>query len=116
MARGEIGARPLLLNIVKRVIGYTDSIMQRPDATVHTAFVYECNNDTVPNFSNFLQKFDLDFPNILEKSELNIQKNCWEAYDRFWWEQINNSSKASSYITFKTTVCYEKYFDLIQNK
>ena len=115
MARGEVGSRPLLLNIIKRVIGYTNSIKQRPDSTVHTALVFECNNDTTPNFSNFLQKFDLDFPSILEKNKFDVRNICQDAYDRVWWEQINQSSKASTYVTFKTTVFYEKYFDKIKN-
>ena len=115
MARGEVGARPLLLDIIKRVIGYTNSIMQRPNSTVHTAFTYECENDTSPNFSDYLQKFNIDFPNILGKSKSDIFKICGDAYDRFWWEQISNSSKAKSYATFKTTVYYEKHLDLIEN-
>ena len=115
MARGEVGERPLLLNIIKRVIGYTSSVIKRPNSTAHTAFVFECENDTIPNFSTYLQKFNFDFPNILEKSKPENAKICCDAYDRFWWEQINNSSKASSYVTFKTTVYYEKYFDLVEN-
>ena len=115
MARGEVGARPLLLDIIKRVIGYTISIMKRPNSTVHSAFTYECENSTNPNFSGYIQKFNLDCPNILEQNKCDITKICCDAYDRFWTEQIRNSSKASSYITFKTTVYFEKYLDLIQN-
>ena len=115
MARGEIGARPLLLDIIKRVIGYTISIMKRPNSTVYGAFTYECENDAKPNFSRYIQKFDLDYPSILEKNKSDIAKICCDAYDRFWTEQIRNSSKANSYITFKTTVYYEKYLDLIEN-
>ena len=113
MARAEVGARPLLLNIIKGVIGYTNNIINRPNSTAHAAFKYECENDTSPNFSNYLQKFR--FPNILEKSKPETAKICCDAYDRHWWEQINNSSKARSYVTFKTTVYYEKYLDLIEN-
>ena len=115
MARGEVGRRPLLLDIVKRVIGYTNNIKKRTDSTVNTAFVFECNNETTPNFSNFLLKFDIDIPRIFEKNKSDVRQVCQDAYDRFWWEQINNSSKASTYVTFKTTIFYEKYFDLIES-
>ena len=52
---------------------------------------------------------------VLDKSKFDLIKICQEAYDRFWWEQITNSSKATTYVTFKTAVYYEKYFDHIGN-
>ena len=112
MARAEVGARPLLLNIIKRIIGYTKTIVKRPNSTVHTAFTYECENVTSPNFSNYLHKFNLDFPNILDKSKPETAKICCDAYDRLWWEKINNSSKASSYVRFKTTVHFETFYEI----
>ena len=74
MARAEVGARPLLLNIIKRIIGYTKSIVKRPNSTVHTAFTYESENATSPDFSNYLQKINLDFPNILDKRKPETPK------------------------------------------
>ena len=115
MARGEVGARPLLLDIIKRVIGYTNSITQRPMSTVHDAFTFECENDTNPNFSGYTQKFDLGLSINHEKSKSDIAKICCDAYDRVWNEQIRTSSKATSYVKYKTTMDYEKYLDLIEN-
>ena len=116
MVRGETGVRPLLLNIIKKVINYTNSVKQRPHSTVFSAFNFELNNDTSPNFSSFVKKFDLECNTIYEKSKNDLNKLCVGNYDRFWWTQINNSSKASSYITFKRNICYENYLDQIKNE
>ena len=115
MTRGEVGIRPLLLNVIKRVVGYTNSIKQRPNSTAYTAFIFESRNDVNPNFCTFVEKHDLNCINIHEKSKSMLTKICQDSYDRFWWEQINNSPKATSYVTFKRTVNYEKYLDQIEN-
>ena len=116
MTRGEVGVRPLLLNILKRVIGYTNSIKQRPTSTIYTAFSFESENDVSPNFCNFVEKFHLNSATIYNKSKSELAKICHDSYDRFWWNQINNSPKAITYINFKRTVYYEKYLDQIENE
>ena len=115
MARGEIGVRPLLLYIIKRVVGYTNSIRNRPNSTVTVAYEFESINGINPNFCCFVDKFDLNCPNIYEKSKLELNRICQDSYDRFWREKINESPKAVSYATFKRTVHYEKYLDQIKN-
>ena len=115
MARGEVGIRPLLLNVIKRVVGYTNSIKQRPTSTVYTAFCFESTNNISPNFCSFIEKQDLNCNTIYEKSKYMLTKTCQDSYDRFWGEQINNSPKATSYVTFKKAVSYEKYLDQIEN-
>ena len=101
MARGEVGDRPLLLNIIKRVAGYTNNINQRRSYTVYTAFVFESRNQVTPNSCSFLGKFDLNCINIFEKSKFQLTKICQYSYDSFWWKQINDSPKTISYVTIK---------------
>lgn len=115
MASGEIGVRPPLLNIIKRVVGYINSIRNRPNSTVNAAYDFESTNGINPNFCSFVDKFDLNCPNIYEKSKLELNRICQGSYDRFWWKKINESPKAVSYATFQRTVHYEKYLDQIKN-
>ena len=115
MTRGEVGARPLLLNVIKRVIRYTNSIKQISSSTVFTAFNFESGNNLNPNFCNFLEKFDLNNITIFGKSKTQLTKICQDSYDRFWLNQINNSPKAITYVKFKTTVNYGKYLDQVEN-
>ena len=115
MARSEVGARPLLLNIIKRVINYTKSLIQRPLSTVYTAYRFESENDIQPNFCTFLNKYNFNCANIHEKSKYEIAKICSDSYGRLWWDLINESPKAISFVKFKRTIIYEKYLDKIIN-
>ena len=51
MARGEVGARPLLVDVIKRVISYISNIKVRKRTIAYSAYDYETKNDTVPNFN-----------------------------------------------------------------
>ena len=115
MTRAEVGVRPLLLSIIRRVVGYVKSIKQRPNSVVFSAFTFESKNDVNPNFCNFIETQNLNSINIYEKSKFMLKKICQHNYDRYWWEQINNSPKAISYALFKRTVNYENYVDQIEN-
>ena len=114
MARGEVGRRPLLLDIFKRVVAYTKNIKNRTSSTVFSAYDFEVNNalnnDPNPNFATYVDKFDLNCENIFDVSKSSLTKLCQESYDRLWWIQISNSPKAISYITFKSRVKFESYF------
>ena len=41
MIRGEVGSRPLIVNINKRVVNYTKDIENRPTSTVNKALNFE---------------------------------------------------------------------------
>ena len=114
MARGEVGVHLLLLNIIRRVVGYTNNINQWHSSAVYTAFVAE-RNQIIPNFCSFLGKFDFNCINIFEKSKFQLTKIFQDSYDRFWWKQINDSPKAISSVTIKRIVTYEKYLHQIDN-
>ena len=87
-------------------------IYYRP--TVHTAFNYESSNDVVPNFCNFIDKFDISQNNIYEKNKFEVKKLSNDSYDRLWWEKINDGPKALTYATFKCNVKFKKYLDQIK--
>ena len=115
MARGEVGARPLLLNVIKRYVGYTNSIKMRPDSTVYSSFDFESKNDHKPNFCSFIKNFDFIGDSVFERSKSDLTRVCHDNYDRFWWGEINNSPKARTFLTFKQNVVYEKYLNQIEN-
>ena len=50
MTRGEIGARPLLVQVIKRMILYTNNVKKRNYSTVNTALQFEAQNNITPIF------------------------------------------------------------------
>lgn len=115
MVRGEVGIRPLLVNTLTRVISYIKSIKNRAESTVHTAYLFEKNNVTSPNFCTFMSKFDMDVEELCDKSKTEVKTLCNSNYDRYWSSALNESPKAESYILFKTNLCFEKYLYVIKN-
>ena len=71
MTRGEVGARPLMLDIIKRVISYINNIKTRTHTIAYSAYDFEIGNNTIPNFSSYINKFDLSDQDIykLEKKK-----------------------------------------------
>ena len=61
MSRGEVGVRPLLLDIIKRTISFMQDIQKRKASLVFQAWKFESNNDILPNFILFLTNFNVDF-------------------------------------------------------
>ena len=115
MIRGEVGNRPLLIDVIKRVVTYTKNIKERPTSAVYSAYEFESTNDITPNFCNFIDKFDLNCDNIFETSKSKLNKLCLDSYDRYWWGEIGNSPKATTYVTFKRSIKCERYLSQIDN-
>ena len=115
MTRGEIGARPLLVQVIKKVILYTDNVQKPNSSIVSTTLQLEAQNNITPNFCLFIGKFNLDGNNILESKKQLLNKMCTGNYDRYWLGEINHSPKAMSYAMFKTTIYSEKYLILVKN-
>ena len=115
MTRGEVGARPLLVDVIKRTISYRKDIQNRRNSIVYEALEYETNNDVTPNFMAFINKFNFDDNDITEANKTKIKKICNDYYDRFWREEIDKSPKAISYKTFKVNISLENYLYLVKN-
>ena len=115
MTRGEVGTRPLLLDIIKRVISYTKNIKGRDSSIVYEALEFETKNDINPNFCTFINKFQLNSEELLVKEKHAVNTICRDNYDRYWCVEIRNSPKALSYATFKNTVYLEKYLYEVKN-
>ena len=116
MARGEIGARPLLLDIIKKSISYINNIKGRMDSIAYSAYKFELTNEEVPNFHSYINKFNLSNQDIYTLTKKQVNNICLNDYDRRWCIKIRESPKAISYGIFKTTVFYEKYLSEIKNK
>jgi hypothetical protein len=114
MARGEVGVRPLIVQILKRVISYVGNIKQRSSTLVNVAS--QCELTTESNMTTFLQKFDLNIEELHDKSKFEVKNICHNNYDRYWSKAVNESPKALSYILFKNNVRLEKYLYQVKNK
>ena len=115
MSRGEVGQRPLLTDVLKRTVSYMQDIQKRKDSLVFKAWEFELNNNTLPNFSLYLRKFDLNPDEIINKSKHTIKKICHDYYDRVWMLGLQDSPKAISYIIFKNNIKLENYLCQIKN-
>ena len=72
MTRGEVGSRPLLLEIVKKVILYRKSIIERTSSTVNTAFDFEGRNNVSPNFCLFINNFNLNNEEVFDANKKDL--------------------------------------------
>ena len=115
MARGEVGVRPLILEIINRTINYTKSIKERNTSTVFSAFNYELCNTYTPNFTMFVSKVLPNQYDIESLSRIKIRKKINEFYDRYWTLKLSESPKAITYTSIKNTVFLEKYLCTIEN-
>ena len=116
MTRGELGVRPLLIDVKIRVITYIKNILERQNATVYSALEFERNNEVEPNFSRYANKFNvIPDDKIFTESKRKIKIRLQNDYDRYWNYKIMESPKAISYSTFKHNVSLEKYLYKIKN-
>ena len=115
MVRGELGVRPLIIDIIKRVIYYITSIKQRSSSTVHSTIEFENNINLAPNLTTFINKFQLN-PNIIAGKKKEINNICKDDYDRYWKTKISESPKAITYAMFKSSVHPEKYLFELKNR
>ena len=106
MSRGEVGQRPLLVDVLRRHISYIQDINKRQDCLVFEAFTFERNNNVTPNFSTYANKFNL---NLTDVSKDKTKKYCHDLYDRFWKIELENSPKAISYKSYKNNINLESY-------
>ena len=115
MTRGEVGVRPLIVQVLKRVIRYKININQRNSSTAKSALQFESRNNTTPNFCSYLEKFNIDLNNFDTAKNHEINRACLENYDRQWSGEINHSPKAISYLRFKNSILLEKYLWQVKN-
>ena len=117
MTRGEVGSRPLLVDIIKRVVNYTKNIETRPTSTVNKALNFEKNDTGTSNFFTYINKFNLSHNDFTNASKKDITRSCHDNYDRYWLNEIrSNSPKATTYVTFKSSINTEKYLISLKNK
>ena len=70
MTRGEVGARPFLIDIIKRITSYIININERRESIVYSAYKFEVINDSEQNLKKYIHNFNLcDGNKILEKKE-----------------------------------------------
>ena len=115
MCRGEVGSRPLLLEILKRSISYRKSVIERESSIVNTALEFETQNDSLPNFCHFVNNFNVNNEDFANVSKYVVNKKSQDNYDRIWWTLINESPKADAYVMVKRSIFPEKYLFQVKN-
>ena len=116
MTRGEVGVRPLLIDVNVKAVNYIQNIVERKEAIVFSALEFERNNQIIPNFFQYISKFDLLLnEHNLKESKRKIKIRCHDNYDRYWHSKIMESPKAISYSKFKQNVSLEKYLCKVKN-
>ena len=108
MIRGEVATRPLLVDVIKRVISYIQSIKRRQDAIAYSAYEYETQSDIEPNFQTYIKSFNLISEVGSEGKIFDKKKEKVTIIKLSLWRlEINESPKAISYKKFKVTVFLE---------
>ena len=115
MTRGEVGHRPLLLEILKRYVLYKKNVIARKTSIVNTAFEFETSNDVNPNFCDFVENFNLINTELFDVEKRALHYLCRDSYDRIWKAEIMESPKALSYKLIKYSVFPEKYLFVVKN-
>ena len=75
MVRGEVGIRPLLVEVIKRVISYHSKIITRNSSITKNALKFESTNNTSPNFLSYVNKFNLNSQQLLQLNKNDVKKN-----------------------------------------
>lgn len=73
------------------------------------------HSQILPHFTTFINKFNLNFIDIIEKNKYEIKRTCHDYYDRFWRLGLHDSPKAISYVTFKNNIKFESYLLQVKN-
>ena len=116
MTRGEVGVRPLLMDVNLKVMTYIKNIQERRQAITYSALEFERNNDVGPNFCNYINKFQLmNDQEMLKETKGKIKIICQNKYDRDWLSKISESPKAISYCKIKYNVSLENYLYEVKN-
>ena len=115
MTRGEVGSRPLLVEIIKKVLMYINSLKARPSAIANKAISFEYTNDNSPNITKFIDKFKLDGLPANTPSKYKINKICSGNYDTIWKAELALSPKADSYVLYKNINKLECYTHQIKS-
>ena len=84
MIRGEVGSRPLIVDIIKRVVNYTKDIENRPTSTVNKALNFEKNDASTPNFFTYITNFNLNHNDFANSNKQDITRTCHDNYERYW--------------------------------
>ena len=112
MTRGEVGARPLLLDVKMKAINYIKSIFDRPSDIPYAALAFEMNNNNTPNFFRYINVNDT---NISTENKKRLKTILYDDYDKYWRSIIIESSKALAYKKIKQNVSTENYLFAVKN-
>ena len=120
MVRSEVGIRPLLCNIIKRSILYIKSIDQCNEILANQALEIETDIRDEKNILSLVRKYTPFYQEqnnfLAPKNKIEAKNHILQNYDEIWERNINLSTKASSFLTYKTNNKLEQYTWLIRNQ
>ena len=112
MVSGDTGTRPLVNAILKCYMSYIKTLQTKKIDLCYDSYVYELQNFELPNFSIFTENFGLNVEDLIGKSKREINEICNGNHDRFWVRKLSESTKATSFIRFKTNISIETHLTL----
>ena len=120
MTRSEVGARPLLCNIIRRSVAYIQSLDRDDKSLASQALDLEIDLYEEDNILSLVRKYTPFYHennNFLEpKDKIEVKNIVTQNYDNVWKDKIKLLSKASSFLTYKTNNELEKYLCLVKNR
>ena len=76
MSRRKVGASPLLVQVINKVISYHRKISIRDSVITKSALIFEGNNDISPNFLSYVNKFKLNSQQLIKANKYEPKKAC----------------------------------------
>ena len=120
MVRSELGTRPLLCNIIRRSIFYIKSVEGNDETLANQALEIETDLQDERNILSLIRKYTPFYQEehnfLTPKNKMTVRKLISQNYDNIWKHDINLSTKASSFLSYKLNNGLEKYTWSIKNK
>ena len=119
MIRGEVGKRPLIVDIITRSSLYIKHVDSIQGSFANLALDMEISLEGDNNILSLVRKFTPYYNEseyITPNSSEEIKKLVKQTYDVFWKSELNAMSKSENYLLIKQNVRLEKYLYTVKNQ
>ena len=119
MVRGEVGERPLLIDIILRSTLYVKQTAQNTGTLANIALDNELSlfdDDNIFFLARTLTPYyQQDTNYLVPQNKYELRNVALDQYYRLWQQALADMSKADTYRSLKTDISLEKYLHLVRN-
>ena len=119
MVRGEVGERPLLVDIIQRSVNYIKCTALNSETLANSALDSEISLGDDNNILSLAKKytpyFQVETNYLSPKTNVELKRLLSDFYHRTWLSSLSNMPKACTYRLFKSDISFEKYLSVVKN-